>query len=81
MEFKKIKKPRKFIREKLGEELRWAHQNKYGVDFNYAIDEKNRVAAIFTWEFVDNTYDVSIIPEKLRDVKSERYLEEMHFYE
>ena len=78
MEFKKIKKPRKFIREKLGEELRWAWQNRYGVDFNYGIDEKNRVAAIFTWEFVDNTYDVSIIPEKLR---VERDLEEMEFDE
>ena len=81
MEFKEIKQPRKFIKEKLGEELRWAHQNKYGVDFNYAIDVQNRIAAIYTWEFVDNTYDVSIIPEKLRVVKSDEELEEMHFYE
>lgn len=82
MEFKEIKQPKKFIKEKLkGEQLRWAYQNKYGVDFNYGIDVKNRVAAIYTWEFVDNTYNVSIIPEKRRVVKSESDLEKMYFYE
>lgn len=67
MDFKEIKTPKKFIKEKLkGEQLKWGHQNKFGVDFNYALDANNRVAAIFTWEFVDNTYDVSIIPCKNR---------------
>ena len=78
MDFEGIKKPKRFIKEKLKcEKLRWAYQNKYGVDFNYAIDEKNRVAAIYVWEFVDNTYSVSIIPENLRVIKSD--LEEMYF--
>ena len=78
MDFEGIKEPKRFIKEKINEKLRWAHQTKYGVDFNYGIDEKNRVAVIYTWEFVDNTYSVSIIPENLRVIKSD--LEEINFY-
>lgn len=67
MDFKGVKAPKNFIKEKLkGEKLNWGHQNKFGIDFNYALDEFNRVAAIFTWEIIDNTFDVSVIPEENR---------------
>ena len=38
MTFKRVKSPKKFVEDYVGEKLKWGLKNKFGINFIYGID-------------------------------------------